>query len=159
MFRHHVLYINICIYMLYIYIYMCYTISIVFSPPLVCDLVLYLPFFLAGPFTDVVTSDLKLTNPSEKRVCFKVKTTAPKRYCVRPNSGIIEPGSTVTVAGKGLKCGLFQGSFCVWAQPMRAMLQCNVVSHWLGAYTKWSLDYGENWGLLNCINSKDDQKF
>lgn len=51
-----------------------------------------------GPFTDVVTSDLKLTNPSEKRVCFKVKTTAPKRYCVRPNSGIIEPGSTVTVA-------------------------------------------------------------
>merc|ERR1712038_1959936 len=28
----------------------------------------------------------------------KVKTTAPKRYCVRPNSGIIEPGSTVTVA-------------------------------------------------------------
>lgn len=51
-----------------------------------------------GPFTDVVTSELKLGNPSEKRVCFKVKTTAPKRYCVRPNSGLIEPGQDVTVA-------------------------------------------------------------
>lgn len=53
-----------------------------------------------GPFTDVVTADLKLSNPSEKRVCFKVKTTAPKRYCVRPNSGIIEPNQSVSVAGK-----------------------------------------------------------
>ncbi|XP_067652363.1 vesicle-associated membrane protein/synaptobrevin-binding protein-like [Haliotis asinina] len=51
-----------------------------------------------GPFTDVVTADLKLKNPSDKKVCFKVKTTAPKRYCVRPNSGIIEPGLAVTVA-------------------------------------------------------------
>lgn len=51
-----------------------------------------------GPFTDVVTSELKLSNPSEKRVCFKVKTTAPKQYCVRPNSGLIEPGNSVRVA-------------------------------------------------------------
>lgn len=50
-----------------------------------------------GPFTSVVTSNLSLTNPSDKRVCFKVKTTAPKRYCVRPNSGVIEPGSSVDV--------------------------------------------------------------
>ncbi len=57
-------------------------------------------FFLSsGPFTDVVTSELKLTNPTEKRVCFKVKTTAPKRYCVRPNSGIIDTGATVNVSG------------------------------------------------------------
>lgn len=51
-----------------------------------------------GPFTDVNTSELKLSNPSERRVCFKVKTTAPKRYCVRPNSGLIEPGKAVAVA-------------------------------------------------------------
>uniref|UniRef100_V9KQX8 Vesicle-associated membrane protein-associated protein B n=1 Tax=Callorhinchus milii TaxID=7868 RepID=V9KQX8_CALMI len=51
-----------------------------------------------GPFTDVVTTNLKLKNPTDKRVCFKVKTTAPRRYCVRPNSGIIDPGSTVTVS-------------------------------------------------------------
>ncbi|KAG1932123.1 VAMP (vesicle-associated membrane protein)-associated protein A, like [Pimephales promelas] len=51
-----------------------------------------------GPFTDVVTATLKLKNPSEKKVCFKVKTTAPRRYCVRPNSGIIEPGATLTIS-------------------------------------------------------------
>ncbi|XP_026057503.1 vesicle-associated membrane protein-associated protein A-like [Carassius auratus] len=51
-----------------------------------------------GPFTDVVTANLKLRNPSDRRVCFKVKTTAPRRYCVRPNSGVIDPGSAVTVS-------------------------------------------------------------
>lgn len=55
--------------------------------------------FFAGPFKDVVTSELKLTNPTEKRICFKVKTTAPKRYCVRPNSGILESKASVIVAG------------------------------------------------------------
>ncbi|OWF35626.1 vesicle-associated membrane protein/synaptobrevin-binding protein-like [Mizuhopecten yessoensis] len=51
-----------------------------------------------GPFNDAVTANLKLSNPEEKKVLFKVKTTAPKRYCVRPNSGIIEPGASITVA-------------------------------------------------------------
>ncbi|XP_045594772.1 vesicle-associated membrane protein-associated protein B/C [Procambarus clarkii] len=51
-----------------------------------------------GPFTDVVTSQLKLSNPTERRVCFKVKTTAPRRYCVRPNSGIVEGHGSVSVA-------------------------------------------------------------
>ncbi|CAG2169179.1 unnamed protein product [Oppiella nova] len=55
-------------------------------------------FSTAGPFTDVVTSYLKLTNPCERRVCFKVKTTAPKRYCVRPNNGLIEAFGTTTIA-------------------------------------------------------------
>ncbi|NWW37128.1 VAPA protein, partial [Panurus biarmicus] len=52
----------------------------------------------SGPFTDVVTTNLKLRNPSDRKVCFKVKTTAPRRYCVRPNSGIIDPGSSVIVS-------------------------------------------------------------
>ncbi|KAM7400242.1 hypothetical protein PAMA_004780 [Pampus argenteus] len=51
-----------------------------------------------GPFTDVVTTSLKLKNPSDKKVCFKVKTTAPRRYCVRPNSGVIDPGATVSIS-------------------------------------------------------------
>lgn len=51
-----------------------------------------------GPFTDVVTAELKLRNPTDRKVCFKVKTTAPKRYCVRPNSGIIEGGNAVSVS-------------------------------------------------------------
>ncbi|XP_075881115.1 vesicle-associated membrane protein-associated protein B/C [Nelusetta ayraudi] len=50
-----------------------------------------------GPFSDVVTTNLKLSNPTERNVCFKVKTTAPRRYCVRPNSGIIDAGTSLNV--------------------------------------------------------------
>ncbi|XP_060936193.1 vesicle-associated membrane protein-associated protein A-like [Limanda limanda] len=51
-----------------------------------------------GPFTDVVASNLILTNPSDRRVCFKVKTTAPHRYFVRPNNGVIDAGGTFNVS-------------------------------------------------------------
>uniref|UniRef100_A0A8D1P8F1 VAMP associated protein B and C n=1 Tax=Sus scrofa TaxID=9823 RepID=A0A8D1P8F1_PIG len=51
-----------------------------------------------GPFTDVVTTNLKLGNPTDRNVCFKVKTTAPRRYCVRPNSGIIDAGASINVS-------------------------------------------------------------
>ena len=40
---------------------------------------------------------LQLTNTSDSRVAFKVKTTSPKKYCVRPSSGVIEPGSVLAV--------------------------------------------------------------
>jgi hypothetical protein len=49
-------------------------------------------------FTEVVTSKLRLDNPSDRIVYFKVKTTAPKHYCVRPNSGIIKPGSSAEIS-------------------------------------------------------------
>uniref|UniRef100_A0A8C0ZIU7 VAMP associated protein B and C n=1 Tax=Cyanistes caeruleus TaxID=156563 RepID=A0A8C0ZIU7_CYACU len=52
----------------------------------------------SGPFTDVVTTNLKLGNPTDRNVCFKVKTTAPRRYCVRPNSGIIDAGTSINVS-------------------------------------------------------------
>ncbi|XP_006654324.2 vesicle-associated protein 2-2-like [Oryza brachyantha] len=35
-----------------------------------------------------------LVNRSEEYVAFKVKTTSPKRYCVRPNVGVILPRAT-----------------------------------------------------------------
>ena len=40
---------------------------------------------------------LVLTNTSAKSVAFKVKTTAPKRYCVRPNSSVIKPQESIEV--------------------------------------------------------------
>ncbi|MBN3320448.1 VAPB protein, partial [Atractosteus spatula] len=52
----------------------------------------------SGPFTDVVTTTLKLSNPTDRNVCFKVKTTAPRRYCVRPNSGVIDAGTSINVS-------------------------------------------------------------
>ncbi|NXG33963.1 VAPB protein, partial [Dromaius novaehollandiae] len=50
------------------------------------------------PFTDVVTTNLKLGSPTDRSVCFKVKTTAPRRYCVRPNSAIIDAGTSINVS-------------------------------------------------------------
>eukprot|EP01114_Cavostelium_apophysatum_P012859 TRINITY_DN2982_c0_g1_i1.p1 TRINITY_DN2982_c0_g1~~TRINITY_DN2982_c0_g1_i1.p1 ORF type:complete len:305 (-),score=43.39 TRINITY_DN2982_c0_g1_i1:25-909(-) len=41
---------------------------------------------------------IKLSNPSESQpIAFKVKTTAPKRYCVRPTGGVIHPGTFADV--------------------------------------------------------------
>ncbi|CAH0546692.1 unnamed protein product [Brassicogethes aeneus] len=51
-----------------------------------------------GPFNVSVTSYMKLHNPSDKKVLFKIKTTAPKKYCVRPNSGTINPNTSIEIA-------------------------------------------------------------
>jgi len=51
-----------------------------------------------GPFTTAVSAVMNLKNPADRKVCFKIKTTAPKRYCVKPNSGVIDPKQTVQVA-------------------------------------------------------------
>lgn len=51
-----------------------------------------------GPFTQAVSSYMKLKNPSDRKVCFKIKTTAPKRYCVKPNSGVVDPNTEVSIA-------------------------------------------------------------
>lgn len=50
------------------------------------------------PFTQLVKKTLTITNNNALPVAFKVKTTAPKLYCVRPNSGRIEPGESVEVS-------------------------------------------------------------
>ncbi|KIW12648.1 hypothetical protein PV08_09926 [Exophiala spinifera] len=49
------------------------------------------------PFNREVTEVLKLSNTNSAPVAFKVKTTAPKQYCVRPNSGMIPPNGEVEV--------------------------------------------------------------
>lgn len=49
------------------------------------------------PFTREVVQTLHIRNFNHDPVAFKVKTTAPKQYCVRPNSGRIESGREVEV--------------------------------------------------------------
>ncbi|GAA5978385.1 hypothetical protein JCM21900_003021 [Sporobolomyces salmonicolor] len=49
------------------------------------------------PLTQLVKRSLAIHNPGRLPVQMKIKTTAPKQYCVRPNSGRIEPGETVEV--------------------------------------------------------------
>ncbi|CAO3639477.1 unnamed protein product [Mucor hiemalis] len=49
------------------------------------------------PLTRIVKQSIKIQNTNSTPVAFKVKTTAPKLYCVRPNSDIIPPGKTADV--------------------------------------------------------------
>ncbi|KAM0015858.1 putative major sperm protein (MSP) [Helianthus debilis subsp. tardiflorus] len=39
----------------------------------------------------------QLTNKTDQYIAFKVKTTNPKKYCVRPNNGIVLPRSVCNV--------------------------------------------------------------
>ncbi|KAK6341237.1 phosphatidylinositol-binding protein scs2 [Orbilia brochopaga] len=49
------------------------------------------------PFDRETVQKLYIKNNNSGPVAFKVKTTAPKQYCVRPNSGRIEAGQDVEV--------------------------------------------------------------
>uniref|UniRef100_A0A182Q5X2 MSP domain-containing protein n=1 Tax=Anopheles farauti TaxID=69004 RepID=A0A182Q5X2_9DIPT len=51
-----------------------------------------------GPFRTAVASYMRLTNPTEHDIYFKIKTTAPKKYCVRPNCGMLEPRESQEIA-------------------------------------------------------------
>ncbi|XP_035789916.1 vesicle-associated membrane protein-associated protein B-like [Anopheles albimanus] len=51
-----------------------------------------------GPFRTAVASYMRLTNPTDHDIYFKIKTTAPKKYCVRPNCGMLEPRESQEIA-------------------------------------------------------------
>lgn len=44
-----------------------------------------------------ISCSLQLSNKTDDYVAFKVKTTNPKKYCVRPNTGVVMPRSTCDV--------------------------------------------------------------
>ncbi|XP_076928412.1 vesicle-associated protein 1-2-like [Bidens hawaiensis] len=44
-----------------------------------------------------INSSVHLTNNTDQHVGFKVKTTNPKKYCVRPNTGVVSPKSTCEI--------------------------------------------------------------
>eukprot|EP00271_Cylindrocystis_brebissonii_P016032 TRINITY_DN39176_c0_g1_i1.p1 TRINITY_DN39176_c0_g1~~TRINITY_DN39176_c0_g1_i1.p1 ORF type:complete len:240 (+),score=49.35 TRINITY_DN39176_c0_g1_i1:212-931(+) len=44
-----------------------------------------------------VACSLRLVNVTSEYVAFKVKTTTPKKYCVRPNTGVVPPQSSAEV--------------------------------------------------------------
>ncbi|GLC39731.1 hypothetical protein PLESTM_000933700 [Pleodorina starrii] len=66
---------------------------------------------MASPDVEVSPSDLRfrfqlnkqllatitINNTNSQRVAFKIKTTAPKKYVVRPSSGVVEPRSNVSI--------------------------------------------------------------
>ncbi|KAL2635133.1 hypothetical protein R1flu_006612 [Riccia fluitans] len=44
-----------------------------------------------------ISCSLRLVNATNNYVAFKVKTTSPKKYCVRPNTGLVLPQSSSDV--------------------------------------------------------------
>ncbi|KAJ7003391.1 vesicle-associated protein 1-2-like [Populus alba x Populus x berolinensis] len=57
------------------------------------------PLELKFPFElkKQISCSLQLSNKTDNYVAFKVKTTNPKKYCVRPNAGTVLPRSTCDV--------------------------------------------------------------
>ena len=45
----------------------------------------------------IIPVTLSLHNPTNEKIAFKVKTTNPKKYCVRPSSGFVDPETTKDV--------------------------------------------------------------
>ncbi|GAA0172231.1 membrane trafficking regulatory protein [Lithospermum erythrorhizon] len=62
--------------------------------------------------------DLKVTNKTDQYVAFKVKTTSPKKYYVRPNTGVIQPWDS------SLRYYSYQLNYMVWIT-----FQCFVEKH------------------------------
>uniref|UniRef100_T1H0C0 MSP domain-containing protein n=1 Tax=Megaselia scalaris TaxID=36166 RepID=T1H0C0_MEGSC len=50
-----------------------------------------------SPFDQPSITTIKLTNPTDSTQLFKIKTTAPKKYCVRPNVGAVKPNSNTLI--------------------------------------------------------------
>ncbi|CAL1401501.1 unnamed protein product [Linum trigynum] len=57
------------------------------------------PLELKFPFElkKQISCSLQLSNKTDSYVAFKVKTTNPKKYCVRPNAGVVLPRSTCDI--------------------------------------------------------------
>ncbi|VEU23696.1 DEKNAAC105049 [Brettanomyces naardenensis] len=50
-----------------------------------------------APFTKQQTQEVTVSNETSSYLAFKVKTTAPKLYCVRPNASTVAPGESTKV--------------------------------------------------------------
>lgn len=62
------------------------------------NIYIFPPCCLAVQLNKQLPAQITIQNPSTTaRMGFKVKTTTPKKYVVRPSSGICEPGDRVTV--------------------------------------------------------------
>lgn len=68
-----------------------------FQFPMATQNFFYNFLYFAGPFNHAVTSNMRLNNPTDNVILFKIKTTAPKKYCVRPNCGSLEAGASAEV--------------------------------------------------------------
>ncbi|ODV87210.1 hypothetical protein CANARDRAFT_5763 [[Candida] arabinofermentans NRRL YB-2248] len=90
---------------------------------------------LDSPFTASASKSITVKNESQGHIAFKVKTTAPKLYCVRPNASTIAPGEelSVQIIFQGLESEPTIGTKCkdkflIVALPCDADLKPKAVS-------------------------------
>lgn len=50
-----------------------------------------------GPFDDMITIPMTLENPSKDKLTYKIKTTVPNLFCVKPKIGFIQAEEKVSV--------------------------------------------------------------
>ena len=70
------------------------------SPPSLAVLSPAKELEFVGKKGQVLTSTVAITNPGQNDVVYKIKTTSPTNYRVRPNTGICQPGATIHVSIK-----------------------------------------------------------
>ncbi|AQK50764.1 Vesicle-associated protein 1-1 [Zea mays] len=71
------------------------------APATTGDLLRVDPLELRFPFElkKQISCSMQLSNHTDDYIAFKVKTTSPKKYSVRPNTGVVLPRSTCDVVG------------------------------------------------------------
>lgn len=97
------------------------------------------------------TVEVAVRNDGAAHLAFKVKTTAPKLYCVRPNCGSIAPGQSTTVAIT------YQGGE---TEPV-AGAKCKDKFLFVGVETESSMDHKEvasRWGDLEAGTTPQQAK-
>lgn len=62
----------------------------------------------------------------------QVKTTNPKKYCVRPNTGVVSPRSTCDIMGVYLNLYAVVLNMCLWKQSLDFY-----VAEWLVWFEIW----------------------
>jgi len=100
---------------------------------------------------------LNLENISREWLWFKVKTTAPEVYGVRPNKGIVKPGETVTVT-VSLKGAVSQDKkkrFKIQAWPVPANTKDEEVAALIPAPPSGSEDLAPFEQKLRCVFADD----
>lgn len=109
-----------------------------------------------------------LKNPTDQPILFKIKTTAPKRYCVRPNSGLLEAHSSLEVGSKSWQIifrpvsteqsrhhTFFPFQF-VYNHSSLILMKSTDISSWYRVLShQMAITMLRRWYVWNCVNFID----
>ena len=118
--------------------------------------ILTFQYSITAPFKNTQqTQVVDLKNDSNSAIAFKVKTTAPKSYCVRPNSGVLKSNEQIqiTIIFQGLSEEPQLGSKCK-DKFLFVSVPCNEILDHKDVSSKWSELEAQNGGVSSDIKVK-----